>query len=1047
MRLGVLKKKRPETREAARPASRRVRQETIEDEFEEAELESDLFDDDAVHERLDELTRKIDRLTSKGPAAYAPLRQRATGDSHDELAEMVARLDRRLDQFVSVAHAMPSVVKRPQSRGISPAVAEITARQRMLRGEPVPAPAPAPRLQQRPQQTRQPQAAHVTTPVDAQYSHAAGYATPQPAPHAAQQIAQPLAPQAPLPTQDISRLEQQLRSITNQIETLRKPGVEEAIHALRSELSQIAQTLTDAMPRHVIDAIDAQIQSLAQRLSEGRQAGVSGEVLTSIEQHLGDIHNALRSLTPAENLDGFNETVQALASRIDLIVAQKDPASFAQLEEAIGNLRAVSAHVASNEAVHELAAQVQALTAKVDQIAYTSSGDAALSHIEQRIAALSDAIATRNNNGGGVPHHLEKLVGSLADKIEQLQVSRGDGITGHLEERIVKLAEKLDASDSRLGNLEAVERGLGELLAQTERLTRNAPAAAPGAANEHVDALRHDVARTQDSLESVHSTLAILVDRLAAIEKGIRERPAAAPTQHLPPAPMLKQPVEAVVAQVVAAAAQMQAQHPVAAPSPVAQAPVAQVPVAQAPAAQPAPVQVSNAKKPALPPRRSQPIDPDLPPDHPIEPGMARPAAGRAQNISVAAPSPAARIAASEAALSGNRPPVIPDPAGQSNFIAAARRAAKIAEQDPGPPIPVPPRAEVSYDAEAPRTSLGSALAARVKSLLIASSVVAIVVGGYYIVGSMLDGDAPPATTAPAKPETIAPTSGETPADAPAENNSGFKLLAPDSAMQGVPGASPAPAKPETNPDVTNSIGKRSAYPEKLPAAFSATLRDAAINGDATAAYEVATRYADGQGVAASLEEAARWFERAAQGGLAPAQFRLGSLYEKGQGVHRDLKNARRLYVAAAEQGNAKAMHNLAVLYAEGIDGRQDYKTAGQWFQKAAAYGVPDSQYNLAILYARGLGIEKSLPEAYKWFSLAAAQGDKESAKKRDEVGARLDPAARTIAENAVKTFVPQIQPQQAVRVPSPPNGWDKATETDASTARPAVRPIRLGAR
>jgi hypothetical protein len=114
MRLGVLKKKRPETREAARPASRRVRQETIEDEFEEAELESDLFDDDAVHERLDELTRKIDRLTSKGPAAYAPLRQRATGDSHDELAEMVARLDRRLDQFVSVAHAMPSVVKRPQ---------------------------------------------------------------------------------------------------------------------------------------------------------------------------------------------------------------------------------------------------------------------------------------------------------------------------------------------------------------------------------------------------------------------------------------------------------------------------------------------------------------------------------------------------------------------------------------------------------------------------------------------------------------------------------------------------------------------------------------------------------------------------------------------------------------------------------------------------------------------------------------------------------------------------------------------------------------------
>src|SRR5690606_9638136 len=97
-----------------------------------------------------------------------------------------------------------------------------------------------------------------------------------------------------------------------------------------------------------------------------------------------------------------------------------------------------------------------------------------------------------------------------------------------LEDRIVRLAEKLDASDSRFANLEAVERGLADLLSQTENQQRREPPP-QSSANEHVDALRLDVARTQDSLEAVHSTLGILVDRLAIIETGIRTQAEAAP--------------------------------------------------------------------------------------------------------------------------------------------------------------------------------------------------------------------------------------------------------------------------------------------------------------------------------------------------------------------------------------------------------------------------------------------------------------------------------------------------------------------------------------
>jgi localization factor PodJL len=215
---------------------------------------------------------------------------------------------------------------------------------------------------------------------------------------------------------------------------------------------------------------------------------------------------------------------------------------------------------------------------------------------------------------------------------------------------------------------------------------------------------------------------------------------------------------------------------------------------------------------------------------------------------------------------------------------------------------------------------------------------------------------------------------------------------------------------------------------DKLPVGIGgAALRAAAAAGDAAAQYEVAARYADGRGVPASLEEAARWYERSAAQGIAPAQFRLGSLYEKGQGVKKDLDTARRLYIDAAGKGHAKAMHNLAVLYAEGIDGKPDFHQAAQWFRKGADRGVTDSEYNLGILYARGIGVEQNFAESFKWFSLAAQQGDKDAAKKRDDMAGRLDPQSLTAAKLAIQTWTAEPQPDAATTVKTPPGGWDSA--------------------
>jgi localization factor PodJL len=206
-----------------------------------------------------------------------------------------------------------------------------------------------------------------------------------------------------------------------------------------------------------------------------------------------------------------------------------------------------------------------------------------------------------------------------------------------------------------------------------------------------------------------------------------------------------------------------------------------------------------------------------------------------------------------------------------------------------------------------------------------------------------------------------------------------------------------------------------------------------ANEGNVGAQFELASRYMDGRDTARDTALAAQWFEKAARRGLAPAQFRLGSMYEKGIGVDKDYAAARKWYNAAATAGNARAMHNLAVLLIEGEDTKPFYGAAAQWFRKAAEYGVRDSQYNLAILYARGLGVEKSLIESYRWFDAAARQGDTDSAKKRDEVAARLSPVELEKARALTNAFQPRTPAAEANDIPAPGN-------TAVPTNEPAPR-------
>ncbi|PZA11435.1 hypothetical protein DNX69_19375 [Rhodopseudomonas palustris] len=1052
-----------------------------------------------IHQRLDTIARQIDRI-SRTPARSEPPVARQLNDAISRLDARLARITEpkqasqptesaavppqtptdRVER--AAAHVYPSPTLDPNA--LDKAVAEIAARQSELD-------AAASRMPRQP----------------------ASFAPP---------IAPAMAPPPPVGP-DFSSLEQQLHKITSQIDALqRSDKVEQSIAAFRSELAEIRQTITEAMPRKAIESLEGEIRSLAQRLDESRANGSDSEMVAGIERALGEIHGALRSLTPAEQLAGFDEAIRNLGGKIDMIVRNADdPGTVQQLENAIGALRGIVSNVASNEALAQLSANVHTLGEKIEQLAQADSHSISFAALEQRISALTTALESRERPAPSEStEQLESAVRALSERIDHLPIGNDNqSAFAHLEQRVAHLLERMEAATEQRGgsaNLGRVEEGLHDILRMLERqqsqfamLTEADRSPAPALDPSFVDTIKRELSdmrfsqsetdrHTQDSLEAVHNTLGHVVDRLAMIEGDLRTARAAPPLAP-PPAP---EPEPAKPAFLAAAPIA----PPPAAPAPAAAAPIQQPqPEMVNPAAEPfaaAPREFSAAKAPAAPapaapahsprafhdlhepaagPQQPARVEPaiavpqpprrasTLPPDHPLEPGTKPP---------TRAASPSERIAASESAL-GAIAPAQPEPANATSFIAAARRAAQAAasassggakakagkpKQDGDKPDP---------DGSTPGSPLGS----KVKSLLVGASVVVIVLSSFHMAMKLFDsGDAPPVasvgtpkpTPAPA-PEKLNAPADETSSDPtePAAPPPVAPLTPPPSMIsptpverqslytpQAAPQAEPA-ATSAAN-DITGTIPAASpsapaekfgtvAIPatERLPDAIGGpVLRKAALKGDAAAAYEVALRYAEGKGVPVNYDEAAKWYQRASDAGVTPAVFRIGTLYEKGLGVKKDLDMARKLYSTAADRGNAKAMHNLAVLYADGGSKGANYRTAAAWFRKAAERGVTDSQFNLGILYARGIGVDQNLAESYKWFTLAAAQGDEDAARKRDDVGKRLDPQSLAAAKLAVQTFTPEPQPDSAVKVAAPAGGWDDQP-TAASKHSSAKRAAR----
>lgn len=215
---------------------------------------------------------------------------------------------------------------------------------------------------------------------------------------------------------------------------------------------------------------------------------------------------------------------------------------------------------------------------------------------------------------------------------------------------------------------------------------------------------------------------------------------------------------------------------------------------------------------------------------------------------------------------------------------------------------------------------------------------------------------------------------------------------------------------------------------EELRLKFEKFKKDA-LSGNVKAQTALGTAYALGKGTERNLEEAAKWYKKAAENGdeaasellsrleeqqrkdtesnageplkstekksknpkkflivlialialialvvvsrnskiKAKTQYSIGENYEK----EHNFEEALNCYKKAAELGLPEAQHKLGSIYYSA----KSFEEAFEWYKKAAEHDNAEAQAGLGLMYYNGEGVEKNIEEALKWLKKAAENG------------------------------------------------------------------------
>ena len=72
----------------------------------------------------------------------------------------------------------------------------------------------------------------------------------------------------------------------------------------------------------------------------------------------------------------------------------------------------------------------------------------------------------------------------------------------------------------------------------------------------------------------------------------------------------------------------------------------------------------------------------------------------------------------------------------------------------------------------------------------------------------------------------------------------------------------------------------------------------------------------------------------------------------------------------------------------------QDFAEAAKWSRLAAEQGDASAQFNLGLMYQYGRGVLQDNQTSHMWYNLASANGYEDSGTLRDELAAKMTPAA-----------------------------------------------------
>jgi localization factor PodJL len=836
--------------------------------------------------------------------------------------------------------------------------------------------------------------------------------------------------------------EARIRELAERIDTVRHSA-----EAMGQKAQATASKAAEEQTRAIEQRLSTLVEQAEKKLSE---AGTSDRGLSEIQTEIAQLHNRFEEIRQQaasdQEVQALRTALENLSSRVEDSPAQEP---IAQIEQRIAEL-----------------------TQQLQQVSQTDLGP-----LEQRISALDSQLATAASQPAQPDAALAEQIGNLESRLSATEQQLGS--LGTIENSIQQLFASLEQSQAETRQLissATAGQGAGSADGSEPAESGELKALQDGLAAVRANAEAADQ-RTQETLEAVHETLAQIITKLAEIDTGGK---AAATGQT---------GTDDLAATAAAAAAALGVQ-PAVGQAQQASGPEPETAAQAAQSADPSvdfsPFEDSSTAAAGM---EFQPATPGA---HAAAdaPGTSFSAAGGDDWLSV--------VRAHMNQNHGGAPDIggtggADAAAGRVDFIAAARRAASSASpaspagatlsatagfSDLTPPEPDETQqsrlmsllsrksSKPSGKKGQPQPDQGSSR----KRLVLAALVLLAAVSAYSVNSGMF-AEQPvkqsslevPAATQPAQPvQSLASTQTSSPAakvslpantppvELPAASaNGGAASLADPITTASVATAQSDPVlsqqpSPLGNP-LDASPAQQASQSEQLPEQIGTqALRDAAMSGDSTAQFVVASRYLEGRTVGRDHQAAARWYTRAANGGLAAAQYRIGTLHERGSGVKQDRFEAMSWYAKAAAQGNVKAMHNLAVLAADSTNGKPDMARAAKWFAAAAAHGLPDSQFNYGVLNERGIGVTRNVSEAYKWFSLAARQGDKDAIKRLEALKGEIDPATREQIAKSVASWKPSPASREAnmVSVTDPAWGIQQPRQTAAAAQPPAQRPM-----